>query len=132
MFNDQLKLNCWVLGDEPSRIFPVNIVKTECVYTLQKVIIDANPDLGDIPARYLDIRMVSVAMDGDLGAKLKDLRTQHDGLPLWRPVDELSHVFPDKPDAQHLHIVVKPADRGKLRDSWGAGILSMASLDSGS
>ena len=134
MSNDQLKLNCWILDDDPSRIFPVNIVKTESVYTLQKVIVDENPDLGDIPARSLDIRRVSIAMDRDLGTKLKDIRTQYNGLP-WRPVDELSQIFPDEPITQHLHIVVKPADRGKLRDSihlMGTDLLSMASLGSGS
>jgi hypothetical protein len=113
MSNDQLKLNCWVFGDDPNRIFPVNIVKTESIYTLQKIIIDENPDL-DIPARSLDIRRVSIAMDGDLGAKLKHLRILY---APWRPVDELSQVFSDAPIAQHLHIIVESVDRGELRDS---------------
>ena len=38
----QLCLNCWVIGDEAGRVFPVNIAGTESVGTLKKAIKEKN------------------------------------------------------------------------------------------
>lgn len=37
-----LQLNCWVLGDDPNRIFPVEIAGTKTVGSLKKAIKDEN------------------------------------------------------------------------------------------
>lgn len=113
--SDLLKLNCWILGDEPECIFLVKIAKIETVYTLKRAVIDENPDLRDIPARYLDIHSVSIPIDGDIVAKLAAFQPQDDSSNHnSSPVDVLSQVFPTEPSALHLHIIVQPPPVGKL------------------
>jgi hypothetical protein len=110
-----LKLNCWIICNEPRCIVLVKIAKTETIYTLNRAIIDENPDLRDISARSLNIHNVSIPIDGDLGTNLAAFRSQHDSAKdNPSPVDELSQVFSDEPKALHLHIIVQPPPAGKL------------------
>ena len=55
-----LELNCWVLGDDPRRVFPLKIVCSETVGYLKKVIKDEKkPVFDDITADSLDLWKVS-------------------------------------------------------------------------
>jgi hypothetical protein len=56
--SDMLNLNCWLLGDDTQRIFPVEIAKTSTVGALKKAIIQDPSNGGDfdgIGAKYLDL-----------------------------------------------------------------------------
>ena len=58
-----LRLNCWVLGDDSSRVFPVKIAAMESVGTLKKVIKDEKkPAFDHLTADSLDLWMVSDLM----------------------------------------------------------------------
>jgi hypothetical protein len=55
--SDMLNLNCWLLGDDPRRIFSVEIAKTKTVDGLKKAIKEDPSSKGDfngIDAKYLD------------------------------------------------------------------------------
>jgi len=57
-----LNLNCWVIGDDPKRVFSVEIAKTKTVAALKKAIKEdpsSKRDLNDIDAKYLDLWKVS-------------------------------------------------------------------------
>ena len=56
--SDMLNLNCWVLGDDPQRVFSVKIAKSETVDALKKAIMEDPSNEGDfdgIGAKYLDL-----------------------------------------------------------------------------
>jgi hypothetical protein len=56
--SDMLNLNCWVLGDDPRRVFPVKIAGSETVGGLKKAIKEDPSSKGDfngIDAKYLDL-----------------------------------------------------------------------------
>jgi hypothetical protein len=56
--SDMLNLNCWLLGDNPRRVFPVKIAKSETVGGLKEAI-KGPSSKGDfnngIDAKYLDL-----------------------------------------------------------------------------
>ena len=57
---DTLNLNCWVLGDDPRRIFPVEIASSEVVDGLKKAIEqEKKPKFDDYAADSLDLWRVS-------------------------------------------------------------------------
>ena len=102
-----LKLNCWVLGDDVSQVFPIKIANTESVGTLKKVIRDENSEsFHDIDARSLTLCKVSFPVDRHLHQRLASIDIT-DGTSL-SSVDDLVDVFSDEPHRKHLHIVVKP------------------------
>jgi len=49
--SDMLNLNCWVLGDDPQRVFPVEIAKAKTVGALKKAIKEDPSN----EAKYLDL-----------------------------------------------------------------------------
>jgi len=49
--SDTLNLNCWVLGDDPQRVFSVKIAKSETVDALKKAIMEDPSN----KAKYLDL-----------------------------------------------------------------------------
>src|ERR1700680_1715292 len=56
----RLKLNCIVLGDNPRRIFPVDIERTEIVGDLKEVIKDKKrPEFDHIATDHLELWKVS-------------------------------------------------------------------------
>ena len=58
--SDTLNLNCWVLGDDPKRIFPVKIAKRKTVGGLKDAIKDKKkPEFDDYAADSLDLWKVS-------------------------------------------------------------------------
>ena len=59
----RLKLNCIVLGDNPRRIFPVNIERTEIVGDLKEVIKDKKrPEFDHVATDRLELWKVSDLM----------------------------------------------------------------------
>ena len=58
VMSEELELNCWIIGNEPHRIFPVKIRSSESVGTLKEEIKTKNPDI-DCPADTLIIWKVS-------------------------------------------------------------------------
>ena len=56
--SDKLNLNCWLLGDDPRRFFPVEIAKTKTIGALKEAIKEGPSSKGDfdgIDAQYLDL-----------------------------------------------------------------------------
>jgi hypothetical protein len=55
-----LELNCWILGDDPRRVFPVEVESSKTVGTLKKAIKDeVKHSFGDLYAKSLDLWKVS-------------------------------------------------------------------------
>ena len=51
-----LKLNCWVLGDDPHHIFPVKVASSKMVIYLKKAIKDEKKHVfNDLDADSLDL-----------------------------------------------------------------------------
>ena len=102
-----LKLNCWVLGEDSTRIFPVEIDHDENVGGLKEAIKEKmKPAFDHITANSLNVWSVSIPIDEDtnLEAQVKDLRL-HEKKPLW-PLKGLLRIFRDL-DKETLHVVVK-------------------------
>ena len=104
---DHFKLNCWVLGEDSTLIFPVEIDGDKNVGDLKKAIKEEmKPAFDYITANSLEIWNVSIPIDEDtnLEAQVKDLRL-HEKKPLW-PLKGLLRIFRDL-DKETLHVVVK-------------------------
>jgi hypothetical protein len=60
--SNTLELNCWVLGDDPSRVFPVEIASSKTVGFLKEAIKDKmKPAFDHIAANSLNLWKVSNA-----------------------------------------------------------------------
>ena len=60
VMSNVLELNCWILGDDSRRVFPVKISSSETVGYLKKAIKDEKkPKLDAITADSLDLWKVS-------------------------------------------------------------------------
>ena len=100
-----LNLNCLVLGDDASRVFPVEIANSKTVGDLRDAIKDKKrPAFDHVPADTLVLWKVSILVNRSLTQNLSN-RTLGDESSLL-PVDELSEVFLNSPAQRHLHIVV--------------------------
>ena len=102
-----LLLNCWVLGEDSTRIFPVEIHSNRNVGGLKLAIKEVKKVAFDhIDADRLEVWKVSIPIDEDvnLEAQVKDLRL-HEKKPLW-PSKGLHRIFRDL-DKEGLHVVVK-------------------------
>jgi hypothetical protein len=56
-----LNINCWVLGDDPERVFSIKIAKSETIDVLKDAIKEKKkPVFDDIAADSLDLLKVSV------------------------------------------------------------------------
>ena len=102
-----LRLNCWVLGEDSTRIFPVKVDHDENVGALKKAIKEEKkPAFDHIIADSLEIWNVSIPIheDTNLQAQVKDLRL-HERKPLW-PLRGLLRIFRGL-DQEALHVVVK-------------------------
>ena len=101
------KFNCWVLGEDSTRVFPVEIDRGENVGGLKKAIKEEmKPAFDNITANSLEVWNVSIPIDEDvnLEAQVKNLRL-HEKKPLW-PSKGLHRIFRDL-DKEGLHVVVK-------------------------
>ena len=102
-----LLLNCWVLGEDSNRIFPVKIDRDENVGGLKKAIKEEKkPAFNPITADSLDVWKVSIPIDKDasLVAQVKNLKVLKTKplLPVWL----LSGIFQNVV-GQHLHVIVR-------------------------
>ncbi len=102
-----LRLNCWVLGEDSTRIFPVEVDRDENVGGLKEAIKEKNPRALDrVDAKDLELWNVSIPIDEDtnLQAQVKGMRL-HEKKSLW-PLKGLLRIFRDL-DQEALHVVVK-------------------------
>ena len=107
-------LNCFVVGDDPDRMFTVKIPKTENVSILKDLIKEKKaPHLNHVAASDLDLWKVDVPID--------DLPTKNflpDG-PKLRSRELLLDVFPSELDIGRIHVTVYVPVRSKCyMDSW--------------
>jgi hypothetical protein len=109
---NMITLQCRIQGDDPSRVFPVEVEPTKTVGTLKKTIKDEKrPEFDHIAADKLDLWTVAILLDGSLNKHLKNLELDEGGALLgW---EELSEHFPGGPAKKCLHVVMRPP-AGKL------------------
>ena len=100
-----LSLNCLVVGDDPDRMFTVEIPKNKNVSILKKIIKEENPSsLGNVDVKNLDLWQVSFPID-DLEAQLGNINLA--GYPkLSPPSKKLTTFFTNVVD-DCLHVIVK-------------------------
>jgi hypothetical protein len=66
MISLTLKLNCLVLGDDPSHVFTIEIVDSKNVSALKELIKDKKkPAFDHVPADSLNLFRVSFPVDDD-------------------------------------------------------------------
>jgi len=102
-----LLLNCWVLGEDSARIFPVKIDRDENVGALKKAIKEEKkPAFDHITADSLDVWNVSIPIDEDtnLQAQVKNLKVLEAKSLL--PMQPLSGIFQNVVK-QHLNVIVR-------------------------
>lgn len=101
-----LSLNCFVLGSNSLEVFTVEILKTENISILKRLIKEEqSPRFNHVNASALILSQVSLPAVDDLEESLKNV----DLTPL-KPLLPLSQVFP-RVEENHLHIVVQaPTD----------------------
>ena len=100
-----LSLNCLVLGDEPDKMFIVEVEETKYVSTLKDLIKEKNnSSFGNVDSKNIDLWMVDLRVD-ELGEEPvhNDLVT-HLKLSGRR---KLSSLFDGTVDDGHLHIIAK-------------------------
>ena len=100
-----LSLNCLVVGDNPDRIFTVEIPKNKNVSILKDLIKEKNPSsLGNVDVKNIDLWQVSFPID--------DLETELGNINLARypkllpPSKKLTTFFTDAAD-DCLHVIAK-------------------------
>ncbi|KAF8329975.1 uncharacterized protein EI90DRAFT_3061127 [Cantharellus anzutake] len=98
-----LHLNCWLLGDDASQVFPVAISKTATVGIL-KIAIKEQKTVAfqHVDANDLALWKVSIPVDDGF-----DANVELENKPALLPVKRLSRLFPDQPDDQDLHIIIQ-------------------------
>src|ERR1700728_2527824 len=103
-----LELNCLVLGENPNNIFTVKILDTECVYALKKEIWKkkVKDAFNDVDAKDLFLWKVSFPFGNKLQQILDEFEPVKE-LLLPIPISEVSTVFHDLPEDEHLHILVR-------------------------
>ena len=101
-----LSLNCLVLGDDPERMFIVEIENTEYVSILKDRIKDKNSSsFGNVDSMNIDLWMVDLDMD-ELG--VEPVHVNLDNYPkLSPPRKKLSFFFNGNLDDERLHIIAK-------------------------
>lgn len=104
----QLKLNCIVLdGSNTNQIFSVRISDEDSnVDDLKEKIKEKKRAAFDhIPADTLKLWNVSISPKKFSEARLRELTPPLESLD---SLEELSWLFPDTPQKDHLHIIVQP------------------------
>ena len=101
-------LNCFILGDNPDRMFTVKIPKTENVSILKDLIKEKNPSsLGNIDAKNIDLWQISFPID--------DLHSKNPPTvgPKLRSEKLLSDAFPSALDINRIHVVARVPGQGE-------------------
>ena len=101
-----LSLNCLVLGDEPDKMFVVEVKETKYVSILKDLIKEKKaPHFDHVTASDLDLWMVDLCLD-KLEAELIHVNLDtHSRLSARR---KLSSFFNGNLDDELLHIIAKP------------------------
>ena len=109
-----LSLNCFLLGDDPDRMFTVEILNNKNVSILKDLIKEKKASqLKDIDASDLDLWKVDFPIDN---LPTKNLVT--DG-PKLGSGELLSDVFPSELDIRFIHVTVYVPVRSECyMDSW--------------
>jgi hypothetical protein len=129
--SNTLELNCWVLGDDPSRVFAVEIASSKTVSFLKETIKDKKKRVfDDIDADSLNLWKVSnvtlrirrIYVNNFVFRKVDiNLRTNSDLLRSikvdtdipeaeeLKPWDQLLDVFENGAKYGHLRIIVRPS-----------------------
>ena len=106
MFDSDITICCWVLGDEYYEVFPVEIPGNKSVAHLKRAIKAENPTtMKDIDAKKLILYAVSVPHTPQLAQRVAELRL--DGLGLNSHLGTLSEAFDDGLLDGHVHVVIK-------------------------
>ncbi|KAI9566666.1 hypothetical protein HD554DRAFT_2174326 [Boletus coccyginus] len=99
----EISLNCLIVGDDPSKMFKVQIARTADVYDLKEAIKQKNANFfHDMDANNLGLYLVSVAKPYKENLRKVILSR---GEPL-RGNKELSQLFPDPPPKHHIHVIL--------------------------
>jgi len=107
-----LELNCLVLGDDPNHVFAVEISNAKTVSALKKAIKNEKKHtFQHVDADALVLWNVSVPVDRSLEENINNFFLANE--ESLSPVHKLSKVFPDLPEEEHLHIVVKSPPIGE-------------------
>jgi hypothetical protein len=102
-----LHVNCWLVGDDATRVFQVEIANTESVGTLRKVIKhEKKIALQHVDPDSLALWEVSIPVDRNLNQTLARLDLEDESQ--LSSVDDLADVFRDLSTRKHLHIIIKP------------------------
>jgi hypothetical protein len=113
LFNQTLYLNCLIFQDDPSLVFPVEVLNNRTIDTLKEAIKGKKNALRYTDASALAIWKVSIANDSNLVHNLKNINLSDTDLLL--PLQELKDVFVTPPVRKHIHIIVKvPPSEFKL------------------
>jgi hypothetical protein len=101
-----LALNCLVLGDDPSHLFPVEIANTKTVGALKEEIWKKKENaFKGVDADTLVLWKVSFA-DENLQQGLAKFDPANAD-ELRRAATRLNNVFPNQPQDQHLHMLIQ-------------------------
>ncbi|KAJ3499972.1 hypothetical protein NLJ89_g9993 [Agrocybe chaxingu] len=109
-----LSLNCFILGDDPDRVFTVEIPKNKNVSILKKLIKEEKaPHLDHVAASDLDLWQVSFPID-DLSSKNPPTVG-----PKLRAEKFLLDAFSSELDANRIHVVARVPSKGAPSPSSG-------------
>ena len=114
-----LNLNCWVRGEDSSRIFSVEIGRDKNVASLKEAIKEKKKAVFDnVDADSLVVWKVSIPTtdsDGqvDLEDKVKAMRL--DGRNKLFPLKKLHKIF-ENLDEETLHVVIKAVEAPPIRE----------------
>ena len=111
-----LSLNCLVVGEDPDRMFTVEIPKNKNVSILKDLIKEKNPSsLGNIDAKNIDLWQISFPID-DLETAVRNLNLAR--YPkLSPPSKKLTTFFTDAAD-DCLHIIAKAPGTSRRFSVW--------------
>jgi hypothetical protein len=105
-----LDLNCWILTEDYTSVFPVEIRCTKTVGALKNAIKENQRFTGftfqHVDSRNIDLWKVSIFNDTSLKQNVDELGLQN--RPPLLSSTKLSNVFLDEPKDEHVHIVVRP------------------------
>jgi hypothetical protein len=110
-----LILNCWVLDDDPKRasLFTVSSSSNKTVSLLKDDIKAKKNRFKDLDADSLHLFKVSIPIDENLAASLKEAIPPNPDVRELFPDEELSQLYLELPAPQHLHIIVRPPCTGQ-------------------
>ena len=109
-----LQLNCLVLGEPRTRIFPVEIGSIKSVGNLKDAIKEKNQlAFQHVDADTLVLWKVSVPSHESVHENLDKLQVDFVDEKSLLPTDILSHVFSEPLALNHIHVIVKLPSRGE-------------------